>query len=292
MFNGGNGISLADIAALMNNNGNNNGFGDGAGGWWVLIILLALFGGFGDGGFFGNRGNGNGNCNNGCNGGNTTTYIPVPMGGYGMFGNGFAFSEAAMQRGFDNSTVISKLDGITNGLCSLGYDQLIQQNGTNSNIQQLGFNIVQALNTMGMNDMQSFNALTALITQCCCENRQGQGEILNAISQLLCGLQNTMNQNTQAIMQNDNTNARTMHDEIFAMRMEDKNETIAMLRQQLNNCDRDGALSALENRLVARLDPPTNPSYLTCNPATGNVIPQAALAQIMSLINSCGCCNN
>lgn len=290
MFNSGNGgASLADIAALLNNNGN-NGFGGDGGGWWALIIILALFGGFGDGGLFGNRGNSNGNGGGNC--GNSTTYIPVPMGGYGMMGNSFGFSEAAMQRGFDNATVISKLDGLTNGLCSLGYDQLIQQNGTNSNIQQLGFNIIQALNSMGVTDMQSFNALTALITQCCCENRQGQGDIQNAITQLGCLLQNTMNQNTQAIMQNDNANARAMHDELFALRMEDKNETIAMLRQQLNNCDRDGALAALENRLVSQLNPRSNPAYLTCNPNTGNVVPSSLLQTLQLLLNNNGCCNN
>lgn len=287
MFNSGNGgISLADIAALLNNNGN-NGFGDGNG-WWVLIILLALFGGFGDGGFFGNRGNSNGNGNNG----NTTTYIPVPMGGYGMMGTGFGFGEAALQRGFDNSAVISKLDGITNGICSLGYDQLIQQNGTNSNIQQLGFNVIQALNAMGISDMQSFNALTALITQCCCENRQGQADIQNAITQLGCLFQNALNQNAQAIIQNDNANFRSMHDEIFNMRMEDKNETIAMLRQQLNNCDRDGALSALENRLVQQLNPRSNPAYLTCNPNTGNVLPNSLLQLLINAANSNNCCAN
>ena len=48
MFNSSNGLSAADVAAVMGSNSCNNGFGYGFGeGWWVIIILMALFGGFG-----------------------------------------------------------------------------------------------------------------------------------------------------------------------------------------------------------------------------------------------------
>lgn len=59
---GSNGLSAADVAAVVRNNDgccNNGGYGmmNGIGGygfgegWWVIIILMALFGGFGYGGF-------------------------------------------------------------------------------------------------------------------------------------------------------------------------------------------------------------------------------------------------
>lgn len=289
---GNSGLSLADIAAVTGNRDGNNGDGFGGGnGWWVLIILFAIFGGWGNGGM----GN-NGNRNSGSDSCNTTTVIPVPMGGYGMggygYGSSFGFTDAAMQRGFDTQTIITKLDGLNSGLCGLGYDQLAQMNGINSNIMQTGFGITNAIQNASVNEMQNFNALSTQLGQCCCENRQGQAQIEFALSQLGCALQNTMNQNTQAIMQNDNANFRALHDEMIAMRMEDKNELIAQLRQQLNNCDRDGALAALEARLVDRISPCSRPSYLTCNPNTGLYFPYGFdLSQYMGAYqNGCGGC--
>ena len=79
--------SLADIAAVTGGNRNDGAWGDG--GWWVLIILFALFGGWGGYGFGGNGG-----------GGYTAT----------------AATQADIPRGFYNSAVISKIDGITKGL--------------------------------------------------------------------------------------------------------------------------------------------------------------------------------
>lgn len=104
-------ITPADIAAVTRNSG--DGFGDGNG-WWVLIILFALFG-------WGGYGYGNGRGN----------------GGQGASD----FTDSAIQRGFDNQSVMNKLNGLENGLCSLGYDQLAQMNGINTNIMQTGFGI-------------------------------------------------------------------------------------------------------------------------------------------------------
>lgn len=50
MFNSNNVPSVADIAAVTNGNGRNDGW---ANDWWPIILLIALFGGFGRGGFFG-----------------------------------------------------------------------------------------------------------------------------------------------------------------------------------------------------------------------------------------------
>lgn len=244
MFNGAS-PSLADIAAVTGNNGNNgnNGFGDGNG-WWVLIILFALFGGWGNGGF----GNGNGRNSGNCCDGNTTTIIPVPMGGYGMGGygysNSFGFTDAALQRGFDTQTIIQKLDGLNSGVCSLGYDQLAQMNGINSNIMQTGFGITQAINADTVANMQNTNALSTQLANCCCENRQGQAQIQFDLSQIGCALQNTMNQNTRDIMESNCAGFRNLGDLIQAgfntLAINQKDAEIAALTQQLNLCNMQG----------------------------------------------------
>ena len=117
MFNGGgSGISVGDLLSAMGNrnNGGNGLFGDGMG-IWVLIILFAIFGGWGR--------NGNGNSDS-SGGGSNVTVVPMTTGGYGCgggFGGGWGPYDAnAIQRGFDQQAVVSKLDGVANGICSLG----------------------------------------------------------------------------------------------------------------------------------------------------------------------------
>lgn len=175
MFNGGSAPSLADIAAVVDNNGGNNGgFGSGEG-WWVLIILFALFGGWGNG-------YGNGGGTNAVNG--------------------------DIQRGFDTQAIITKLDGINAGICSLGYDQLAQ------------------MNNIGMTIMQQGNALGTQISDCCCKYQTGQMQIMNQMGQSTCQITNAIKDASRDIMDNANANYRQLHDEQVALQMQQYKEKI------------------------------------------------------------------
>ncbi len=125
-------MSLSDIAAVMpKNTTDHDGFLEGNG----IIILILFFLIFG----FGGWGNGNGNLS------------------------------ADMQRGFDTQAVISKLDGLTTGLCDSAYEnaRLIEQN-TVTNMQ--GFNQTQMGMMQGFNGVQdSINNLSHQMEQCCCD---------------------------------------------------------------------------------------------------------------------------
>ena len=133
-----NGVSLADIAAVTGSNRDNDGmWGNGA--WWIVILLIFGWGGFGNNGWGGN-------------------------------GAGNGYTDAAIQRGFDNQAVVSKLDGINNGICSLGYDQLAQMNGINTNILQTGFGIQQAINSDTVSGMQNTNAIQSTLTNMAAQN--------------------------------------------------------------------------------------------------------------------------
>lgn len=258
---GGSNISLADIAAVMGRN-NGNGIGDGNG-WWVLIILLALFGenGFG----FGNRGN------NGGNNGTNPTVIMPPMGGYGMYGaSAFGFENAAMQRGFDNQTVINKLDGINNGLCSLGYDQLSQMNGINTNIMQTGFGLQQAINNDTVSNMQNTNQLSSQIRDCCCnlERLMATAEYQRATN--TCQITNTMQSGFNALgrqiedlgcqIRMDNYQARISE-------LEAKNQDLRLKQSQ---ADQNVFFQNALNGAVRQLQPTPVPSFNVPNPYTWN----------------------
>lgn len=288
---GGSGISLADIAAVTKGNNDNDGLG-GNNGWWILIILFAIFGGWGNNNW-GNNGN-NGSCCN--NGGGNTVVVPVPSYGYGGFGGGYtaSFTDAAVQRGFDNQTVVQKLDGLNSGICSLGYDQLAQMNGINTNIMQTGYAITQAINNNAVNNMQNTNALSTQLANCCCENRQGQAQIEFTLSQLGCSLQNTMNQNTRDIMEANCNGFRNLGDQIQAgftrLEMNQKDAEIAALRQQLNDCNAQNLASSAVASAVAQIRPPAVPAYPASNPCgMGNWAPQVLSGYGN---NNCGCGSN
>lgn len=236
MFSGMNpGVSLADIAAVTDRNG--DGFG-GNNGWWILIILFALFGGWGN-------------------------------GGYGARGGQEAVG-AEVQRGFDTASIISKLDGINSGICSLGYDQLAQMNGINTNILQTGFGIQQAINADTVANMQNTNNLSRQLADCCCENRTGQMQIINQMDKNACALGNQLSQMGQAIMQNDNANFRALNDQVrdgfTSLAMAQKDAEIAALRQALSDCNRDSALQGTASYIINAVRPTAVPAYPASNP--------------------------
>ena len=136
--------SLADIAAVTGNNRNDGMWGDGCC-WWFIIILFALWGNNG----WGNNGSG-------------------ALQGYA--------TQADIQRGFDTSNIVGKLDGISNGLCDGFYavnnSMLTGFNGINTNIMQTGYGIQQAINADTIANMQNTNALQSQLANCCCETRE------------------------------------------------------------------------------------------------------------------------
>lgn len=261
--------SVADIAAAFPNRGNNDGWGNGGDGWWIIILLLAMWGGFG-----GNWGNNGRNMNS-------------------------DFTDAAVQRGFDTQTIINKLDGINSGLCSLGYDQLAQMNGINTNILQTGFGIQQAINADTVANMQNTNALSRQLADCCCDNRAAVKDLQYAISQNDCAIKTQIHETGDAIIQNQNWNARDMRDMISQGFADiEKNNLIRenqALRDANNNAQRQAEFQQWANYITSYLAPKTNPAFISCNPNTGMVLPEAAIQQIAWQVaqqlngNNCDC---
>lgn len=263
MFNGY-GASLADIAAVTRNN-NNDGFGNG-GGWWAWILMFALFGGWGNGAW----GNGGGN-------------------GVG----------AEVQRGFDTSTIISKLDGLNSGVCSLGYDQLAQMNGITQQVMQTGWNVERAVQQDTIAGMQNQFALSQQIASCCCDNKAQLAQLKYDMATSDCSIKTLMNQLFQQLMWGQQNNYRDLstliENKFCQLTMAQKDETIAALRQQLSTCDRDGALNNLYLRLTNYLKPPAMPAYPAANPNgfgnwSSNVLAGGGWSN--NGYNGCGCNGN
>lgn len=252
MFNGMNpGVSLADIAAVTRNN--NDGFG-GDGGWWAWILFAVLFG-------WGN-------------------------GGWGGFGNGGQNGVGAeVQRGFDTQAIISKLDGINSGICSLGYDQLAQMNNLGTQITGTGYNIERAIQADTVANMQNQFALSRQLADCCCENRQQIADLKYDMATSDCGIKTLINQVAQQLQWGQMTSFRDLSDlinnQFCQLRMEQKDAIIAELQAKLNGCDRDTALQNMASYIINQVRPTPVPAWPVQNPWAG------CGCGVQS-----GCCNN
>ena len=239
MFNTGNCPSVPIVANLDGNNGNN--WNDGS--WlWFLIVVFAIFGGWGNG-----------------------------FGGFGGT-NGGVGSE--IQRGFDNSAVISKLDGISNGLCdgfyAMNNSMLTGFNGINTNIMQTGYGIQQAVNADTVANMQNTNALQSQIANCCCETREAIQGVNYNMATNTCALQNTMNNNTRDIIDSQNAGFRSILDYLcqdkIATLTAENNDLRRAASQDRQNALLTSTMAAQTNQIINAVNPAPIPAYTVPNP--------------------------
>lgn len=179
------GLSASDVLALSSKDDGLFGGGTSGGILALIIIFVLLFG--------------NGN-------------------GFGFGGAGYA-TQADVQRGFDNTNVISKLDGISNGICSLGYDQLNQMNGINMNVMQSANAITQGITNLGY-EQQS----------CCCNVNRNIDSVKYENARNTCDIVNAIHADgeaTRAMMQN-----QVMQD--LRDKLQDRDNTISNFIQTQN----------------------------------------------------------
>lgn len=262
MFNTGNCASVP-LVANIDGNGNNGWGGDG--GWLWIIVAFALLFGWGNGGFGGWGGN---------NGGG---YVAT------------AATQSDIQRGFDNQAVISKLDGITNGLCDGFYavnnSMLTGFNGINTNIMQTGYGIQQAINADTIANMQNTNALQAQLANCCCETREAIQGVNYNMATNTCALQNAMNNNTRDIIDSQQAGTRAILDYLCAKENADLRDKVQKLElsasQDRQNALLTTAMTAQTQQIVNSVNPTAVPAYVVPNPN--------AYAYGCGCNQSCGC---
>ena len=216
-------------------NCNAGGMGWGGDWFWGIILIALLFN--------------NGNWGNG-------------WGNGGNFGGGFipnavanSYTDSAIQRGFDTQAVITKLDGINAGICSLGYDQLAQMNNLNMSVATGFHGVDNAICTLGYQTAQLANGINQNITenrfasqQCCCETNRNIDAVRYENARNTCDIITAGQANTQRI--------------IDAM-TQDKLDT---LRDQLQAANFQLSQQAQNAYLVNQLRPCPIPAYLSCSP--------------------------
>ena len=223
-------LSAADIAAVTGNGG--YGFGND-GGWWLILLFLFAFGGWGGG--FGGYGNGGGNA-------------------------GYVVSD--VQRGFDQSAVMSGIMGlqtsISNGFANSEVSQCNQTANITGQISALALN--QATNACNTNS--NIADLKYTVATEACADRQAVTDALQVVT-------NSINNGIQSIK-----------DQLCQQTIESKNEEIANLRTQINLSNLAASQNAQTAQLIAdntaqtqaliqRIAPYPSPAYIVANPLSG-----------------------
>lgn len=199
--------SLSDIAAIMHNR-DGDGFLEGNG--IVILILFFLI--------FGMNGNG--------------------FGGWGNkgFANG-ALTRAEMYDGFNNQTVVRKLDGINSGLC----DGFYAQNTT----------MLTGFNTIGRELAENRFAAQ----NCCCETNRNIDAVRSENYKNTCEITSAIHAEGEATRALINANTMQNLRDKLADRDRDLQTANFQLSQQAQNAT-----------LINELRPCAKPAYLTCSP--------------------------
>ena len=198
-----NNYSLADIRAATHDN---DGY-SGQGSWfWIVVLFLFMFG-FGRNGMWGN------DANNG------------------------ALTRAEMTDGFNNQSILNKLNGIENGLC----DGFYAQNTT----------MLQGFSGIGNQIMQNQFAMK----ECCCETNRNIDAVRYENSKNTCEITTAIHnegEQTRALIQ-----ANTIQN--LRDRLEAKNQELQTANFQLSQ-------QAQNATLINELRPCAKPAYITCSP--------------------------
>ena len=204
--------------------GNNGIFGND---WaWIVILLLFGYGGRGFGSFGGGFGGG---CGSPC------------------------ATQADLAAGFNNSAVLSGINGIDSALCQ-GF------NGINTAILQNGYNTQGAI-----------NGLSHQLSDCCCATQRAIDSVKYENATNTCAIQNTIQNTTRDVIDNANANSRAIldfltQDKIATLTAENQSLKFAA-SQSAQNAYISASQEAQTAELIRRLgrDCPV-PAYVVPNP--------------------------
>ena len=252
-------MTPADIRACTG--GNDNG-GMWGGDWLAYILLFALLGGGGFGGF------------GGFGGGGILPWLLFANNGFGGFGGGCGVpaTQADLAAGFNNSAVLSGINGIDSALCQ-------------------GFN---GLNTAFL---QGVNGLERQIADCCCATQRlverGFAETNYNLATQACETRNTIQNTTRDIIDNANANSRAIldfltQDKIATLTAE--NQSLRLSASQANqNAVLMAAMDANKAEILRRTGAECPTAAYIVQPPTPVNFPVNGCGQVQFGGNPCGC---
>lgn len=227
------GLSASDVALLQGNNRNNNDMWGADGAWWIVLFLIFGWGRNGFGGGFGGNGS---NC----------------------------ATQADVREAVDQQTLISKLDQQTYGLA----DTFTALNNTlNNNFR----GIDNAICTLGYQNQQGFNNVSAQLASCCCDVQRAIDGVNYNLATQSCDTRNTIQNTTRDIIDNQNFNTRSILDFLVNSRMQDLQAENQSLKLSASQERQNNVLRAAMDANTAEIIRRTGnecpvPAYVVPNP--------------------------
>lgn len=214
--NGGNDMVMP-VAPMYGGGSGFGGWGD-SNGWWIILLFLFALGGWGNG--FGG----------GYGGGGAMPYIMSNT------------TNADVQRGFDQQSVMSGISGLQSGISGLSTQLCnstadIQQSlcngfaGVNATVNS-GFANAETAATArqmaNMNQMfgaqtaimQGFNSLGSQFADCCCENRLGIADLKYTVATENCADRTQSMQNTRDIIDSQTRGTQAIIDKLCQLELD------------------------------------------------------------------------
>lgn len=191
--------------------------------------------------------------------------------GFGGWGGNSGFNSPAGQGALTRADIDAALStqGIESGITGIGTQLCNGFNSVNSNISNLGYNL----------------------QNCCCDLKQGLGEVNYNLAAQTNILQNTVNNNGTAIQQALNSGFRDVIDaqnagtqRIVDMITQDK---IQSLQTDLQSAQLQLSNQAQTNNIINALRPTPTPAYPVLSPYTSIVNPTGFTFGVSG--NGCGC---
>ncbi len=188
-------------------------FGNGFGGdgWWIILLFL----------LWGRNGWGNDGTNSGVG--------------------------SEVQRGFDHSATVTKLDGITTGIADATY-------ALNNGLTNGFHGVDSAICNLGYQTQSGFNALAAQLAQCCCDNREAIAGVRYDLATQACETRHAIQDSTRQIL--DFLTA----DKINTLTAENQSLKFAA-SQSAQNAFITANQEAQTAELVRRINPTPVPAY-------------------------------
>lgn len=270
--NGNGGYSLSDIAAVTGTN-RDGIFGGEGGSWWIIILfILLIFGGWNN-----NWGGNNGN-------GGFGSVLPVMMAGN--------TAATDVQRGFDQSAIMSGLSGITSAI-SNGFAgaEVSRCNAQANLLSTLGTNqmgLYQTLNANQNATTAGMNSLAMSLQNCCCDNRAGLADLKYTVATENCADRTALSEgvrdllaagtaNTQALINSQTAGFQAIQDKLCQMEIDNLKTRNAELLARNNALEFAQTQTAQTAQILADnaaqtaaleqyLNPAPIPAYVVQNP--------------------------
>ena len=249
--NGGNGL-IMPVAPMYGGGGgfggNNNGFG-GDGAWWLLVLFLFAFSGWGNNGGYGGGGGG---------------AMPYVVNN-------------DVQRGFDQSAIMSGINDITAQLCNGFSNAEISRANNNTNL-------LQALWGMQMSQQQ-----------CCCDTRQAITGVSGAIATEGAESRFANAQNTRDVIDNANRNSQIILDKLCQLELDGVRAQVEAKNDKINDLERQLTMANLSASQIQQTAQVVDNIYNRLSTCPVGTVPVYGEQPIFTCNNNngCGCgCGN